>query len=73
MKARGLEPGQEGQLQAAELLTAGGFAGICAQLTQLPMDVVKTRIQSENLLKEAVGMAYHAIMTLIPAAFTIDA
>eukprot|EP00958_Prasinococcus_capsulatus_P001907 scaffold175_cov414-Prasinococcus_capsulatus_cf.AAC.15 len=62
MRARGLKPGQEHELQAWELLSSGGFAGICAQLTQLPMDVVKTRIQSENILKQAAGAAQPTVL-----------
>ena len=43
---------KEGQrtadLASWQLLAAGGMAGVAGQITQLPMDVVKTRMQSQS-------------------------
>lgn len=40
--------GGSGDLGPMQLLAAGGMAGIFAQITQLPMDTVKTRMQSQS-------------------------
>lgn len=40
--------GGSSDLGPMQLLAAGGMAGIFAQITQLPMDTVKTRMQSQS-------------------------
>eukprot|EP00164_Ancoracysta_twista_P005561 GFYU01007625.1.p1 GENE.GFYU01007625.1~~GFYU01007625.1.p1 ORF type:complete len:305 (+),score=39.00 GFYU01007625.1:131-1045(+) len=42
------ERSPDGKLGTAGLLVAGGTAGVCAQISQLPFDVVKSRLQTQS-------------------------
>ena len=56
--------GSDGEISTGRLFVAGGCAGMAAQLTALPIDSLKVRLQTDDLANPKFRGAMHAARSI---------